>query len=163
MRWLVTSGGHGDVILRMSPGDQNMWCWDFGPMDWQLPQFWRRKGGGAEDPFPRDGSPVPFYLLKRMASPWAQGPPGAPANVRGPLNERVASVSQEGWGCPLSLPNCLQVEPPGCGAATVIGAEPCAMVLQTMWRAEQQLIHWTGYGCQAAIQILLTENTAINP
>ena len=72
------------------------------------------------------------YLLKRMASPWAQGPPGAPANVRGPLNERVASVSQEGWGCPLSLPNCLQVEPPGCGAATVIGAEPCAMVLQTM-------------------------------
>lgn len=76
----MTSGGHGDAILRMSHSDQNMVVLGFGAYSLRLaPVLKEEEDGGAEVPFHGDVSPVPCCLLKRMSSPRVHKPPGTPA------------------------------------------------------------------------------------
>ena len=76
----MTSGSHGDAILRMPHSDQNMVVLGFGAYGLRLaPVLKEEEDGGAEVPFHGDVSTVPCCLLKRMSSPRVHKPPGTPA------------------------------------------------------------------------------------
>jgi len=126
VRWPVTSGGQGDVILTTSPGDQNTSGLGAGAYGLRVAPVL------GEGPFPGDSSPVPFCLLKRMASP-LHPMHGFPSMRR--WKEYPKRVGQY-FHYPAQLP---------ASGATWMLSRCChwsRTSCEAIWRAQQQLMHW---------------------